>query len=1303
MFVRFFKVRALLALGLLFATATCRDGMDPGLHYARVAVAPIFPSYSGLASFGLAIDRVRFVVVRPVADTVADTTVALPPDARELDLDLRVPIVTSPETVLVSIVALSGVVPLFQGTAPVEVSAGLASAPTEIPVATYVGPGAGLDSIAISPRTPFIYFGDSLRLRVQAFQGGTVVPQFYVSWSTSDSSVAHINSLGSLRAPASRTNVWVIAHTPGGSKDSVTATFQPVPSQMVLVAGGSQSGIIGQPLIIPLQVEVRAADNFPVAGAVVRFRGPTGGAPADTTVTADSLGHASVSGVLGSALGAQSFQITLPAFPSVPALNVSANATSGAISPTQSVITVSSGTVQSGSTVTLTLQGKDGAGNNMTAGGATVVFGVTGGSSTGTIAPAPATDNGNGTYTATFTGVLAGTATTVGATINSAPVASTPPTVAVTPGVISAATSVITVSNDTIGSGGTATLTLQARDAAGNALTAGGSTVAFTVTGGTSGGSVGPTTDHANGTYTAIFTAVAAGTKTTVHATIGAGAVTSTLPTITVTAGAASPVTSVLTVGADTIASGAVVKLRLQAKDASGNNLTAGGATVVFSHSGGVSTGAISASADSGNGVYTATFTGILAGTQTTIGATIGGSPVTTPLPTVAVIPGAISPVTSVLTTSTDTIASGAIVTLRLRAKDAAGNLLTIGGDVVVFSASGGSSSGSIGTSADSGNGVYTASFTGLAAGTATTIGATVNGTAVSSTPPLVTVKPGAASRLAFTVQPSPSFLGSAIAPAVEVTARDVFGNTTPAFTGSVTIAIGTNPSSGLLTGTLSHNAVAGVATFNDLQIDQPGVGYTLTASAGSLTGTSAAFDMLAAAGTIAWANAAGGNWSNPANWNGGVIPGPADIALITLPGTYTVTFDVSDTIGGLQLGGSSGTQTLALSNKTLGLAAGSQINANGVVSLASSTVNGPGTATNAGQVTARTSAINAGWVNQSALFIEGGSALNGTVSTGAASLMRVQGNSTFGAGNLTIASGFTNNGTITLNDTLGSFGALLHVTSGTLTNAAGALIDSRVGANGTRTLDAQLNNQGTLAVSQPLALTKASAVHSNGGTINVNAKLTIQQSGVSPSFTTTGSIPIGTGDTVVISGGTFAYSGGTISGGVLNISGATVNAAQTFSTATTALKLATVTWGGTGTLTIAPSTGLTIGTTTINAALVNQATLTVTGTSNLNGAVTNAAGATLRVQGNNSLGTGNLTVANGFTNDGTIVLTDTLGSFGAVFAVTAGALDNAAGGTILSDVGAGGTRSLNAALNNQGTLTINHALTLNKASAAHT
>jgi hypothetical protein len=78
-------------------------------------------------------------------------------------------------------------------------------------------------------------------------------------------------------------------------------------------------------------------------------------------------------------------------------------------------------------------------------------------------------------------------------------------------------------------------LTLRAKDANGNNLTTGGLAVGFTVSGGTSTGTVGATTDQANGTYTAVFTGGTAGTATTVHATIGGVAVTSTLPTITVT------------------------------------------------------------------------------------------------------------------------------------------------------------------------------------------------------------------------------------------------------------------------------------------------------------------------------------------------------------------------------------------------------------------------------------------------------------------------------------------------------------------------------------------------------------------------------------------------------------------------------------------------------------------------------------------------------------------------------------------------------------------------------------------------
>ena len=59
------------------------------------------------------------------------------------------------------------------------------------------------------------------------------------------------------------------------------------------------------------------------------------------------------------------------------------------------------------------------------------------------------------------------------------------------------------------------------------------------------------------------------------------------------------------------------------------------------------------------------------------------------------------------------------------------------------------------------------------------------------------------------------------------------FDNVATSFTGNVTVAIGTNPApgTGVLSGTLTQPAALGVATFNDLKIDKPNNGYTLTAA----------------------------------------------------------------------------------------------------------------------------------------------------------------------------------------------------------------------------------------------------------------------------------------------------------------------------------------------------------------------------------------------------------------------------------------------------------------------------------------
>src|SRR3989441_2332818 len=107
---------------------------------------------------------------------------------------------------------------------------------------------------------------------------------------------------------------------------------------------------------------------------------------------------------------------------------------------------------------------------------------------------------------------------------------------------------------------------------------------------------------------------------------------------------------------------------------------------------------------------------------------------------------------------------------------------------------------------------------------------------------------PPAATRLAFTVQPSGTTAGSTIAPPVKVAAQDGAGNTDATFSGSISVALGTNPSAGTLSGTQTVTAVNGVATFSNLSIDKAGTGYTLMATATGLTGaTSAAFNITAA------------------------------------------------------------------------------------------------------------------------------------------------------------------------------------------------------------------------------------------------------------------------------------------------------------------------------------------------------------------------------------------------------------------------------------------------------------------------
>src|SRR5207249_559308 len=139
------------------------------------------------------------------------------------------------------------------------------------------------------------------------------------------------------------------------------------------------------------------------------------------------------------------------------------------------------------------------------------------------------------------------------------------------------------------------------------------------------------------------------------------------------------------------------------------------------------------------------------------------------------------------------------------------------------------------------------ATFAGLSInrpGTGYTLVAATNGIATKVSTAF-NVAAGAATQLVFTVQPGAVTAGAAITPAVQVTAEDALGNTDPTFPANATVALGTNPGGGALSGTTTVAAVGGVATLANLSINKVGTGYTLTAAAtGLATQPSAAFNV---------------------------------------------------------------------------------------------------------------------------------------------------------------------------------------------------------------------------------------------------------------------------------------------------------------------------------------------------------------------------------------------------------------------------------------------------------------------------
>ncbi|UOE99943.1 LamG-like jellyroll fold domain-containing protein [Bdellovibrio reynosensis] len=249
---------------------------------------------------------------------------------------------------------------------------------------------------------------------------------------------------------------------------------------------------------------------------------------------------------------------------------------------------------------------------------------------------------------------------------------------------ISPSKSAVVASDSSLLSGTAITLTLALRDQHGQVFWYEGSnpTVTFSTSGGTSTGLFSDVINNDDGTFTTTFAGVNAGTPTNIIASVDGVPLTSTAPAIQVLPGNYSLAHSYVSLSAASITSGSFVTATFHTYDTSGNPLTSGGFVVSFSQNGGTSTGTFSAVTDNGDGTYTATFTGGVMGTATSIRAAIAGQLITSAHPTVTVTHGPASQLVFA-TQPLGNVAPGVSLPSQpiVHIKDAAGNMVTSGPD----------------------------------------------------------------------------------------------------------------------------------------------------------------------------------------------------------------------------------------------------------------------------------------------------------------------------------------------------------------------------------------------------------------------------------------------------------------------------------------------------------------------------------------------------------------------------------------------------------------------------------------------
>ncbi len=305
----------IIAIGL-FASG-CLDSTRESrhTHVGAVAIIPVYPANGRFGAFtDIIINTVKLHIERPPNEVVFDSLFVFPSNQNQLSLVVQIPLQAQREVLPVTLELRSNGQRIFAGTKNVVITEqdGAATSTDTIPV-SYVGPGTDIQTLQILPHDTVFSLGEVFRFQVAARDSSDrPVAEFYVSWSTSDSTIAPIDAFGTVRGPARRAYLTLRARTPTGIVDSTHIAFAKPATQLLLASGDGQTGGVASPLPQPLVAQVLDADGVGIPGTRVFFAAVgSSGSIRDTIAITDSAGYARTIATLGPQLGTRTFQATV--------------------------------------------------------------------------------------------------------------------------------------------------------------------------------------------------------------------------------------------------------------------------------------------------------------------------------------------------------------------------------------------------------------------------------------------------------------------------------------------------------------------------------------------------------------------------------------------------------------------------------------------------------------------------------------------------------------------------------------------------------------------------------------------------------------------------------------------------------------------------------------------------------------------------------------------------------------------------------------------------------------------------------